>query len=956
MSAYPDRLYQLLPAVYRQRDKALGEPLRSHLQVIAEQVDIVEADIDQLYQNWFIETCEDWVVPYIADLIGYRPVAAAGRPSDLDTPQGQARNRILIPRREIANTIRYRRRKGTLALLELLAQDTAGWPARAVEFYKLLGITQSVNHLRLDRGKTVDVRQGQTLDRLTTPFSTLAHTVDIRSIASKHDPGRHHVPHVGLFVWRLNAYSVTQTPAYCLEEVGSNCYTFSVLGNDTPLYTKPVAEAEPTDIAGELNVPAPIRRRAFEQRVVEADGRQRVQASADYYGEGKSVAIWAADWPSGSKATKTAAEQTGSAQELSLIPADKIIPADLSNWQYRPRPGFVAVDPELGRIVFPPSQLPRQGVVVSYHYGFSADVGGGEYDRSLIPVVDNPLLRPSDFKDASRFILRLKQSSALTDYLRSQLSASTRSQLDAQDVTEDVTDAVIGALLKALARELNDVLATARLYEDNRFDSAALPRHLRDLILQEPTGEDLIRLNRMLLELAFDDSLAATHKVYPVRQRFPGSNGLEPRLSTARSSAATPAEPLPLMPFTSLTDAIAQWQQDQPRQAVIEILDSDVYVEQINLEVGKNQTLQIRAANHQRPVLRLLNWYTALPDALCVTLHPGSHFILDGLLITGRGLWVRQSTSLSEAPSKPASQPASQPPNTEQYGQAGQEKLSKGLSKVPSPSTTPPPEPRSHISTPKAHAYFTVRHSTLVPGWSLDNNCDPSRPAEPSLELSNFHGTVTIDHSIVGSLQVNQDEVQTEPVSIHIQDSVLDAINSHLEAIGAPGYPVAHAILRVIRSTVFGRVQAHAIALAENSIFEGKITVARSQIGCMRFCAYIKGSRTPRRFRCQPDLAIATVEQQLTAAGEPLTSEIADAARMRERSRVQPRFNSTRYGTPTYCQLAAYCPVEIRQGADDESEMGVFHHLYQPQRAANLQARLDEYTPAGTTAAILYAS
>jgi hypothetical protein len=36
--------------------------------------------------------------------------------------------------------------------------------------------------------------------------------------------------------------------------------------------------------------------------------------------------------------------------------------------------------------------------------------------------------------------------------------------------------------------------------------------------------------------------------------------------------------------------------------------------------------------------------------------------------------------------------------------------------------------------------------------------------------------------------------------------------------------------------------------------------------------------------------------------------------------------------------------------------MGVFHDLYQPQRAANLRARLDEYTPAGMTAGIIYAS
>src|SRR5205814_808159 len=61
-----------------------------------------------------------------------------------------------------------------------------------------------------------------------------------------------------------------------------------------------------------------------------------------------------------------------------------IIPADLSGWRYRPRNGYVAVDPELGRIAFPPSQLPKDDVLASYHYAGAADIGGGEYQRPVI--------------------------------------------------------------------------------------------------------------------------------------------------------------------------------------------------------------------------------------------------------------------------------------------------------------------------------------------------------------------------------------------------------------------------------------------------------------------------------------------------------------------------------------------------------------------------------------------
>src|SRR4030081_414516 len=118
MNANPDRLYELLPVVYRLRDADQGYPLRGLLQVISEQVNLVEADIAQLYENWFIETCQDWVVPYIGALLGYKPLTNL---QDLANPaptRGSIEERLLIPRQEVANTIRYRRRKGTLSVLE----------------------------------------------------------------------------------------------------------------------------------------------------------------------------------------------------------------------------------------------------------------------------------------------------------------------------------------------------------------------------------------------------------------------------------------------------------------------------------------------------------------------------------------------------------------------------------------------------------------------------------------------------------------------------------------------------------------------------------------------------------------------------------------------------------------------------------------------------------------------
>jgi hypothetical protein len=249
-------------------------------------------------------------------------------------------------------------------------------------------------------------------------------------------------------------------------------------------------------------------------------------------------------------------------------------------------------------------------------------------------------------------------------------------------------------------------------------------------------------------------------------------------------------------------------------------------------------------------------------------------------------------------------------------------------------------------------AEVTIRHCTLVPGWDLEHDCEPKNADQPSLTLSDTEALLTIEHSILGSIEVNVSETRMEPISIKISDSILDAANNE-EVLSTSDRqkPKAYANLTILRSTILGKIQVHAIELAENCIFNNLVRVARTQIGCMRVCYVPDGSRTPRRYNCQPGLVEQAVEENVD-----IPQEEKGTAKQRESDRVRPLFNSTRYGNPTYCQLADDCAVEIKSGADDESEMGVFHDLFQPQRAANLRARLDEFTPAGMEAGIIYAS
>ncbi len=379
-------LYRLLPAIYRVRDEEQGEPLSALLGVVASQAALLKEDIAGLYENWFIETCEDWVVPYIAGLVGYRPVRAAGEPGPPDTPQGRLLNNALIPRREIANTIRLRRSKGTLAALEQLAHDVTGWTARAVESYDRVALLTPVGQARPG---TAGVSDAGALSRLGIPFDTLARTVDVRSAAAGDGPAQANLHGVRLYVWRLRAYSVTRSQP-C--DKGNRRYTFSALGLDTPLFIRPEPEAAPTDIAGELNTPSPLRRQTL------------VERRAALYGANASFCLY---W------------QIHDNSPPEPVPPGRIVVADLSrdDWSYRPlpdQPGLdlsdwgralpthaIAVDPELGRILLPP-QPGYSLAYVSYHYGFSADIGGGEYHRKLAPAGDKAIRIRSQMANADQ--------------------------------------------------------------------------------------------------------------------------------------------------------------------------------------------------------------------------------------------------------------------------------------------------------------------------------------------------------------------------------------------------------------------------------------------------------------------------------------------------------------------------------------------------------------------------
>ena len=87
-----------------------------------------------------------------------------------------------------------------------------------------------------------------------------------------------------------------------------------------------------------------------------------------------------------------------------------------------------------------------------------------------------------------------------------------------------------------------------------------------------------------------------------------------------------------------------------------------------------------------------------------------------------------------------------------------------------------------------------------------------------------------------------------------------------------------------------------------------------------------------------------------------LTGPETQAITLATQAHVRPAFTARRYGLAAYGQLAGHCPEEIRRGADDESEMGVFHDVFAPQREDNLKIRLQEYLRFGLEAGLFHAT
>jgi hypothetical protein len=350
-------LYDSLPEVYRVRDAAEGFPLRDYLAVLGEQGDVLLAEAERLYDNQFIETCEEWLVPYIGALVGYRAVHDVG-------PVSQ---RALVGR-----WIELIRSKGTAATLEEVARGATAWPAKVVEYFQNLSHPQFMNHIRPAVDGALNMHNVARLEALGSAFDTAHYTVDTGRIARRE--GRQNIHNIGLFLWRLRP---DLWPRHTAFTVAPRRYMVHTLGLNTQLFNPPLTEESAAALAGPVNLPIPLARRFLGANL------------ADHYPRAFRI------WIDGAE-----------------VPLAAISVCNLSDdgaaWAHAPV-NTVSVDPVLGRIATPLSDPVPERVEVQLVTAFPSDVGGGAYERLSGFATELPLVASVSLGDDLQAALTLAQ-------------------------------------------------------------------------------------------------------------------------------------------------------------------------------------------------------------------------------------------------------------------------------------------------------------------------------------------------------------------------------------------------------------------------------------------------------------------------------------------------------------------------------------------------------------------
>lgn len=210
----------LPPAVRAEPDDGGPRLLDALLAAVDSQVAALHEDVDRLGQDFFIESCQDWAVPYLGALLGLPPDAS---------------------RREVAFAVALRRRKGTPAALEDFGFVVTGLTVRVLEGWQRTVWAQRLGHPPPPRIAALAPRDRAAMARLDTPFETGRRAFT--------PGGPWHPRAATAVVWPWQVRTLTDSQAAPLPE--ANRFALDPLGGDAPLYLRPRRPR----IASEIDAP-----------------------------------------------------------------------------------------------------------------------------------------------------------------------------------------------------------------------------------------------------------------------------------------------------------------------------------------------------------------------------------------------------------------------------------------------------------------------------------------------------------------------------------------------------------------------------------------------------------------------------------------------------------------------------------------------------------------------------
>lgn len=354
-----ERLLALLPALFRMRDAeqaaALAAelglpapdpvidrpqgPLTSLLAILGQQFDQLEAEVDALYEDQFIETCADWVVPYIGALVGARII---------DVGDGRS------ARRQVADTIAGRRSKGTARALANLAGDIADAPAEAIEYREFVATAVNLDFPRAVLTTSVALNGKEARARLL-PDHHDQHSWEVRDMR---EGGRFAYGNAGVRIWPVPAREHREVVPVPVTGGQPGRLRFSPLGRDIALWRRPAADDPQISRLPPAAMPGPIPL---------ADAHDNPGA---YYGAGRSVDVFIA----------------GTRRALADICFCDLADRDAAGTQWNRRglmahPAKLLIDPLRGRMLLPGggAGIDPATIRVRYSYGQAVPFGGGDF-------------------------------------------------------------------------------------------------------------------------------------------------------------------------------------------------------------------------------------------------------------------------------------------------------------------------------------------------------------------------------------------------------------------------------------------------------------------------------------------------------------------------------------------------------------------------------------------------